>query len=133
LPASEHELTLKYRSPDYAAVAAVAFHARVPGLWTVKFKEELLMNQAKIGSLRALYAQSAELETPHTSLTSTFGSIAAVFPVLLSVGAKEHTALAVVNGIAIEEILVDMGEIDLGGKVTGKATLAIWRNRVTQK
>ena len=37
------------------------------------------------------------------------------------------------NGVAIEEILVDCGEIDFGGKVTAKTTLAIWRNRMTQE
>jgi hypothetical protein len=133
LRASEHELTVKYRGPDYVAAAAMQMHPRVPGLCTVKFKEEVLVDQAKIGSHRSIYAQSAELETTKTSLTSTFGNIAAIFPVLISTGAKERTALSVVNGIAIEEILVNMGEIDFGGKVTGKATLAIWRNRTTQQ
>ena len=38
-----------------------------------------------------------------------------------------------VNGVAIEEVLVNYGEIDFGGKMTAKATLAIWRNRTTQE
>ncbi len=37
------------------------------------------------------------------------------------------------NGIAIEEVLVNFGEIDFGGKMTAKATLAFWRNRMTQE
>jgi hypothetical protein len=50
---------------------------------------------------------------------------------LLKTGAKPKTLLSIVSA-PIEEILVNMGEIDFGGKVTAKATLAIWRNRTTQ-
>jgi hypothetical protein len=133
LPEIDHEVTVKYRNPDLAATAAIQMHPNIPGLWIMKFKEELLMDHGKVGSLRAIYARSAKLKAPGAALIRTFGSIAEVFPVLLQTGAKESTALSVVNDVALEEVLVNMGEIDFGGRVIAKATLAIWRNRRTQE
>jgi hypothetical protein len=132
LPETNHELTLKFRHPDRATAAAVDVRPVLPFINTIKFKEEILMDREKLGSMRTIYSHSCELNTPNTILTQSFESIAQVFPVLQRTGAKAKTALSVVNGIAIEEVLVNLGEIDFGGKVTAKATLAIWRNRMTQ-
>ncbi len=132
LPQSQHELTLKFRSPDRGAAEAVDVRPLLPCLNTIKFKEEILMQNGKLGSMRTIYSHSCELDTPNTILTQNFESIAQVFPALQRTGARLKAALVVVNGVAIEEVLVNYGEIDFGGKVTAKATLAIWRNRMTQ-
>lgn len=132
LPQSQHELTLKFRSPDREAAQAVDVRPLLPCINTIKFKEEILTQNGKLGSMRTIYSHGCELDTPNTILTQNFESIAQVFPALQRTGARLKAALAVVNGVAIEEVLVNFGEIDFGGKVTAKATLAIWRNRMTQ-
>ena len=66
-------------------------------------------------------------------LTQSFESITQVFPALLQTGAKTKTLLSIVDGAAIEEILVNFDETDFGSKVTAKAMLAIWRNRMAQE
>jgi len=132
LPETNHELTLKFRHPERAQAAAVDVRPLLPCINTVKFKEEILNGREKIGTMRAIYSHGCELDTPNTILTQSFETIAQVFPALQRTGAKAKTALSVVNGVAIEEVLVNMGELDFGGKVTAKATLAIWRNRMTQ-
>ncbi len=133
VPRPEHELTLKFRDPDFKATAAVDVRPLLPCIDVVKFKEEIVLPYDKIGGMRIIYSHGCELDTPNTAMTQSFETICQVFPALLRTGAKARTALSVVNGLAIEEVLVNFGEIDLGGKTTAKATLAIWRNRMTQE
>jgi hypothetical protein len=133
LPQSNHELTLKFRHPDRQVAATVDVRPLLPCTHTIKFKEEILMDREKAGSMRTVYSHGCELDTPNAILTQSFESITQVFPALLQTGAKAETLLSIVNGVAIEEVLVNFGEIDFGGKVTAKATLAIWRNRMTQE
>lgn len=133
LPQSDHELTLKFRHPDRQMAAAVDVRPLLPCTHTIKFKEEILMEREKPGSMRTIYSHGCDLDTPNVILTQSFASITQVFPALLQTGAKEKTLLGIVNGVAIEEVLVNCGELDLGSKITAKATLAIWRNRMTQE
>jgi hypothetical protein len=132
LPQPQHELTLKFRSADREDAESVDVRPLQPCINVIKFKEEVLMQSGQIGSMRTIYSHGCELDTPNTILTQNFDSIAQVFPALLRTGARQKAALGVVNGMEIEEILVNFGELDFGGKVTAKATLAIWRNRTTQ-
>ena len=132
LPQSNYELTLKFRHPDRATATAVEVQPRLPPPYAIKFKEEILLPRDRLPGMRTIYAHSCELDTPNAIMTQSFESISQVFPAVLKTGAKPQTLLSIVNRAAIEEILVNMGEIDFGGKVTAKATLAIWRNRATQ-
>ncbi|HKV54150.1 MAG TPA: hypothetical protein VJN94_05845 [Candidatus Binataceae bacterium] len=133
LPQPNHELTLKFRHPDHDTAALVDVRPLLPCIHTIKFKEEVLMKPGEHGSMRTVYSHACELDTPNVILTQSFESITQVFPAMLRTGAKAKTLLSVVNGVAIEEILVNFGEIDFAGKATAKATLAIWRNRMTQE
>jgi hypothetical protein len=133
VPAPEYELTLKFRGPDFNQAAAVDVRPVLPCVNVVKFKEEILLPYDQIGGMRTIYSHGCELDTPHAAITQSFGSICQAFPALARIGAKAKTVLSVVNGIAIEEVLVNFGEIDFGGKMTAKATLAFWRNRMTQE
>jgi hypothetical protein len=131
LPQSNYELTLKFRGPDRATAAAVDVRPILSSPHEIKFKEEILLPRDGQPGMRAIYAHSCDLHTTNTIITQSFETISQVFPVLLKTGAKPKTLLSIVSA-PIEEILVNMGEIDFGGKVTAKATLAIWRNRTTQ-
>ena len=133
LPRPEHELTLKFRDPDFKTTAEVDVRPLLPCINVIKFKEEILLPYDKIGGMRTIHSHGCELDTPNAMLTQNFETICQVFPALLRTGAKAKTALSVVNGLAIEEILVNLGEIDFGSKMTAKATLSIWRNRMTQE
>jgi len=132
LPQPDHELTLKFRSNDYALAASVDVRPLLPCINVVKFKEEVLLPRDKPEGMRIIYSHGCELDTPNTALTQSFETITQVFPALQRTGAKQKTALSVVNGTAIEEVLMNFGEIDFGERITAKATLAIWRNRTTQ-
>ena len=65
LPQPEHELTLKFRSPDFNVAAAVDVRPLLPCINVIKFKEEILLPTEKdrryaddlFAWLRARYAQ----------------------------------------------------------------------------
>jgi hypothetical protein len=133
LQETEHELTVKYRSHDRGTAATLDLTPAGSTPHIAKFKEEVLMDPATPGAMRFIYSHSAELMTAENTLTRRFGDITQTFPVLLRTGAKLETAFGVVNDVAIEEVLVNMGEIAFGPKTAAKATLAIWRHRHTQE
>lgn len=133
LPETSHEVTLKFRHHDRQTAAAVDVRPQPPSGGTLKFKEEVLMDQDNPGGSRTIYSHGCEIHTPNTIVGQSFQNISQLFPALLRTGAKPTTLLGIVNGIAIEEVLVNFGEIDFGGRMTAKATLAIWRNRMTQE
>jgi hypothetical protein len=133
LPETNHEMTLKFRHHDRQTAAAVDVRPLHLSGATLKFKEEVLMDHDKPGGSRTIYSHGCEIDTSNTVMWQSFQSISQLFPALLRTGAKSTTLLGIVNGIAIEEVLVNFGEIDFGGKMTAKATLAIWRNRMTQQ
>ena len=130
MPDDNHELTVKFRGPDLAAAASANVHPTPPVIGQIKFKEELLMD-ANPGTMRTIYSHGCELRTPSIALTQSFASIAKVFPVLERSKSKPAADLHVVNRINIEELLVNLGELDFSDKFEAKATLAIWRNRMT--
>jgi hypothetical protein len=133
LQEAEHELTLKYRSHDRDAAAVLDLRPAASIPHVSKFKEEVLVDPAEAGAMRFIYSHSAEMMTRDNLLTGHFSDFAKLFPTLLSVGAKPTTTFGVVNDVAIEEVLVNMGEIVFGAKTTAKATLAVWRHRRTQE
>jgi hypothetical protein len=133
VPRRDHELTLKFRSADYAEAAAVDVRPLLVCDNEVKFKEEILPPRVGSPGMRTLYSHGCDLQTPDMTLTNSFETIAQVFPALQRTQAGQNSPLAIVNDLVIEEVLVNYGQIDFGGKVTAKANLAIWRNRMTQE
>lgn len=133
LPETNHEVTLKFRHHDRETAAAVDVRPLHLSGGTLKFKEEVLMNHDKPGGSRTIYSHGYEFHTADAVVGLSFQGISRIFPALLQTGAKPTTSLSIVNGIAIEEVLVNFGEIDFGGEMRAKATLAIWHNRMTQE
>jgi hypothetical protein len=132
LPQLNHEVTLKFRQADKDLAASIDVHPTLPSASTIKFKEEVLLPRDKPVGIRIIYSHGCEIDTPSTIISQSFESAAQIFPALQRTGAKAKTALSMVNNVAVEEVLVNLGEIDFGGRMTAKATLAIWRNRMTQ-
>jgi hypothetical protein len=78
-----------------------------------------------------VYSHNCELDTPNIILTERFETTAEAFPALKKIDANPKAALSVVNGVSIQEYLVDLGMLDFGHKLEAKATLAVWRVRTT--
>lgn len=133
LPEPHYEMVLKFRHPDRAAAAAVDMRPLLPCIHTIKFKEEILLSLQKLGGRRSVFSHNCELDSPNLLLTQRFEIISHVFPAIGSLGANPKAVMAVVNGVVIDEDVLHLGELDFGGKMTAKATVAIWRNRATRQ
>lgn len=131
-PEPNFELTLKLRSPDREAVAAVDVRPLLPCVNTVKFKEELLTLPNEIGGIRSIFSHGCELDTPNTILTQRFQTICQVFPALLRIGAKPETELRPVNDIVVDETLANLGVLEFDAKTSAKASVAIWHDHHTK-
>jgi hypothetical protein len=132
-PEYRYEMVLKFRHPDRDVAAAVDVRPLLPSVYTIKFKEELLPARDKLGTHRSVFSHNCELDTPNLVLLQRFEIISQVFPALRGLGANPKAMMAVVNGIVIDEELVQLGELDFTGKMTAKASVAIWRNHATRQ
>jgi len=130
--ALDHRLALKFRHPDRDIAAAVNVHPAIPAISKIRFKEELLAERGRLGGMRLIYSHGCVLQSPSDVLNQRVQDIAAVFPVLQSIGIAPKATLDVVNNIFIEEVFEEIGRINFGDKVVAEATVAIWRNRATQ-
>lgn len=131
-PEVDHELTIKYRSKDLDAAAAVNMHPRLDGLSRIKFKEELLPLKDSIGGIRSLYSHNCELTSPNILLNQGLEDISKVFSALEKIDVHPKTKIDLVNNVAVEEVQVDPGVFDFGHGLESKATVAIWRNRASE-
>lgn len=131
-PEPNFELTLKLRSPERDTVAAVDVRPLLPCVNTVKFKEELLPLQDRLGEFRTIYSHGCELDTPNMILTQRFETICQVFPALMKAGAKAETRLSEVNGIIVDETLANLGLLEFDSKTVAKSNIAVWRNHLTK-
>ena len=131
LPDQHHELVLKFRHPDKKVALAVDPRPLLPCAYTMKFKEEILLPKDGALGMRLVYSHNCELDTPNIILTQRFETTADAFPALKKIDANPKAALAVVNGVSIQEYEVDLGMLEFGHKLEAKGTLAVWRLRTT--
>ena len=124
------ELALKFRHVDLETAAAVDVRP-AHGDAVVKFKEELLPLPDKLGGMRSLYSHNVVLTLNSATIDPSVKHISETFPSLKQVDLSGRT-LALVNDVAVEEVLHDLGELHFGHGVQGKANVAVWRRRADQ-
>ena len=133
-PEPNFELTIRYRHPDAKVAAAVDMRPLLPCIHTIEFKEAILQLKNQLAGMRMLYANDCKLDTPNVILTQRFEIISQVFPALQKVrSANPKATMGIVNDVTVDETLVHLGEIDFGGKAPCKASVAMWRNRSTDR
>jgi hypothetical protein len=134
VPAASHELTLKCRHQDRDVTIAADMRPRRPrSNYVIKFKEEALTASDRNAKIRWIYSHACEVTTSDITLTRGYRTIAEMFPALRRTDAQHTGKLSIVNNVAIEEWLVNLGKLDFGDGLTAKATIAVWRNRETQE
>jgi hypothetical protein len=126
------ELALKFRHGDLDTAAAVDVRPHAPGASRIKFKEEILPLTDHLGGARSLYSHNVVLTLTHETIDPSVKHIAQTFPCLQQVDLQGRT-LALVNDVAVEEVLHDLGELHFGHGVQGNANVAVWRRRADQK
>jgi hypothetical protein len=132
-PRADHELTIKYRSPELKDAALVDVRPMAAGHDEIKFKEELLLDRKQLGGMRSVYSHGCVLTSPKVVLDRGIEDIASVFPALGKVDIRPLTKIALVNNVAVEEVQNTIGRIHFGHGYNGKTTVAIWRSRALEK
>ena len=132
-PRADHELTIKYRSPELKDAAAVDVRPMAAGHDEIKFKEELLLDRERLGGIRSVYSHGCVLTSPKLVLDKGIQDISSVFPVLGKIDVRPETSISLVNNVAVEEVQNTIGKIHFGHGYNGKTTIAIWRNRALEK
>ena len=133
-PDPEHELTFKFRHQDHETAAKADIMSRHRSTANIKFKAELLPLKDGVGGMRTLYSHNCVLASPGLVLDEGIHHIASVFPVLANhVPIDDITKMALVNDLAVEEVQVNCGSFDFGHGLTAKSSIALWRDRSTQK
>ena len=132
-PGDTFELTLKFRhpDPDLAWRTKVDFASGLPGV--VKFKEEILLVSSALGGMRSVFSHAAQIKNQAMKLGRTLGDFSRIFPALASAGVARTARLAPVPKVGIEEVLFTLGIIHFGAGRNARATIAVWRERETQR
>ena len=131
-PVDEREVVLKFRHADVDVAAAVDMRAAGTVGHLIKFKEELLPLREQLGGLRSLFSHNCTLTEPLALRNRCFGDMAAIFPALGQLAVPPDTPLDLVNDLATEEVMADVGELHFGHGLRAKANLAVWRDRGPQ-
>lgn len=126
------ELALKFRHGDVDAAAAVDVRPRGEHEYVTKFKEELLPLPNKIGGVRSLFSHNIVLKLPLHDADHAVHHASTVFPSVHGL-ALSSRQLALVNDVAVEEVLHDLGELHFGHGVPAKANVAVWRRRADEQ
>ena len=132
-PRADHELTIKYRSPELKDAASVDVRAMAAGHDEIKFKEELLLDRKQLGGIRSVYSHGCVLTSPKIELDRGVEDITRVFPTLKKIDIRPRTKMELVNNVAVEEVQNTLGIIHFGHHFRGKTTIAIWRSRALEK
>ncbi len=124
------ELTVKFRHPDFATAAAVDVRPFTPGgMARIKFKEELLPLRESLGGIRSIYSHNCVLAMPREEINMAVGDLTRSFPAIESAKANSSSEVSLVNDFAVEEVQANIGVLDFGHGLTGKTTIAVWRDR----
>jgi hypothetical protein len=135
-PSNEHELTFKFRHPDLTRFETLDLHSTARDEDRIKFKEELLPLREQIGGLRSLYSHNRITASRDAGLSQNLHDILQASPAhTLACGIKCHAQSSVepVNDVAVEETEVEPGAFNFGHDFAAKATIAVWRDRETNK
>jgi len=132
-PERNHELTVKFRHVDLELAAAADIRPRMEGESRIKFKEELLPLKDSLGGMRSLFSHNAVVTTPKVLVDQGLENITKLIPGMAKIGMPPGSKLALVNSMAVEEVEVEPGVFDFGHGYESKATIAVWRDRATEK
>ncbi len=132
LAVGDPELALKYRHIDVDTAARVDVRPGVDGKYRVKFKEELLPLRDRIGSMRSLFSHNSVLGVSEVHAGFSIKNVVNTFPALRQVEMAGRK-IDLVNHVAVEEVLADLGELHFGHGLRAKANVASWRRLADDK
>lgn len=130
-PASNCDLTLKYRTTGRTSISSDAVKTAEPYQPSISFQEDY------VGYLHGVVGKAeSEVSLSHTikkipvSEGKNLGYYATYFPVLATLGIQPDEPLHLINGVSVREYKVSPGELDFGG-MKGEVAISLWFNYET--
>src|SRR5262245_48102753 len=115
-PTGDPEIVFKFRHPDMQVAAETDVRPQIFGDYNIKFKCEALPLKNELGDIRMLFSHNVEFPQSHVHEgdPTSIDTIFRVFPILLKLKRKPGEKMELVGGTIVEEVLQDVGVIDLG-------------------
>jgi len=130
-PIGDPEIVFKFRHPDMQTAAEVDVRPNIPGDYRIKFKAEALPLKDRLGGIRLLFSHNVEfgLSAVQEGDRMSLDLIVQILPALSSLKRVPGERVELVGDTIVEEVLQDIGTVDLGAGIKGVANVALWRSR----
>lgn len=130
-PASDPEIVFKFRHPELQKTAETDVRPVIQGDYRIKFKAQALPLKDQLGGIRMLYSNNVQFSRSSVKQNDVFSFdvISKIFPVLAQLKSSEGERIQLVNDAIVEEVLQDIGILDLGSGIKAKVNMGIWRTR----
>jgi hypothetical protein len=124
--AVREDLVFKFRHPDRHLVAAMDPRPAIEIPNIIRFKEQILPLPDGRG-MRSIFWHGCKIRQPAELDNVSFGTLSRVFPALRHLGADPEERLTAVNGLTVDEHLVELGILKFAKSATAKARVFLWR------
>ncbi|KIC93142.1 hypothetical protein OI18_19065 [Flavihumibacter solisilvae] len=128
---SDPEIVFKFRHPDLQKAAETDVRPQIQGDYRVKFKCQALPLKEGLGGIRMLYSHNVQF--PRSSVKNndvfSFDVISEIFPALAHLKEMPGERIQLVNDTIVEEVIQDIGVLDLGSGIKAEVNMGIWRTR----
>ena len=130
-PTGEPEIVFKFRHPDLQTAAETDVRPHILGDHRVKFKCQALPLKGRLGGIRLLYSHNVQFPRSNVGENNglSMGAMTRIFPVLESIKKNPDERVSLVSNTIIEEVLQDIGVLDLGDGMKAKVNIGLWRTR----
>jgi len=130
-PTGDPEIVFKFRHPDLQTAAETDVRPHILGDHRVKFKCQALPLKGRLGGIRLLYSHNVQFPRSNVGENGalSMGTMARIFPVLESIRKNPDERVSLVSNTIIEEVLQDIGMLDLGDGMKAKVNIGLWRTR----
>ena len=130
-PTGEPEIVFKFRHSDLQTAAETDVRPHILGDHRVKFKCQALPLKGRLGGIRLLYSHNVQFPRSNVGEHGglSMGAMTRIFPVLESIKKNPDERVSLVSNTIIEEVLQDIGVLDLGDGMKAKVNIGLWRTR----
>ena len=125
------EIVFKYRNTSLQKAGEMDVRPRIAGDYRVKFKADVLPLKHRLGGFRLLFSHNVQfgLSTVRQVDRRSMATVVEVLPALQALQRAGHERIDLVNNVAVDEILMDIGHVDFGKGIRPRASVSLWRTR----
>ena len=124
---AHQELVFKFRHPDRRTTVSVDPRPTAEIPHTIRFKEQVLPALRNKLGIRSIFWHGCKIFKRCELENLPYGTLAKVFPVLRHLGVDPNECLQAVNGLTVDESLLEIGTLNFVEGVTAKALISLWR------